>query len=481
MNYTILLPEIVLTSTAMVVIVLDLYLGAGQKSALGYLSLLGVIGATAAVLPATGLKGEFWGNMISADAFTQFFKVIFLLVAGLVILSSMSYLEKRKIPAGEFYTLLVSATIGMMFMGSSLDLITIYLGLELTSISSYVLAGLLRNDPRSNEAAIKYFLNGALASAILLFGLSILYGLTGTTHLADIAAVITTGGARGGVSLPLLGAAIAFVLGGFGFKIAAVPFHLWAPDAYEGAPTPVTAFFSAGPKAGAFAAILRIFLVGLIGAQPQWALVVAVLSAVSMTVGNLTALMQTNIKRMMAYSSIAHVGYMLIGLTVATAAGTWAVMYYLLAYAVMNLGAFAVIIALDAFGPGDRVRDYAGLGRKAPFLGWALVFFFVSMIGVPPTGGFMGKFLLFSAAVQAGYIWLALFLAVNSAISVGYYYNVVKNMFLVGPGHESAAPVKPALGLYVVVALALVGTLALGAYPDPFLKWASAAAVITKF
>lgn len=476
MPYAYLLPEAVLVLTALIVLLVDLW--AKEKRVLGYLSLLGIAGALTSIWPAAATPvGEQLGAMIAVDTFSFFFKAVFLGVAGMVILAGMDFAEKREMPISEFYQLVMFATVGMMLMASSRDLITIYLGLELTAISSYVLAGILRHDDKSNEASIKYFLNGALASAVLLFGLSLVYGLTGTTHLTGIAANLQAGV----ISKPLLLTAMVFLVGGFGFKVAAAPFHFWAPDTYEGAPTPVTAFFSVGPKGAALAAMLRIFFGGFWTIQPQWALLWAVLAAASMLIGNLSALWQTDVKRMLAYSSIAHVGYILVGVVASNVTGSSAVIYYVLAYAVMNLGAFAVVIAVENQGLGTKLDDYRGLSERSPFLAYSLVLFFVSLIGIPPTAGFVGKFFLFKGALEAGYLWLALLMAVNSAISVGYYYAVVRNMFLAAPADDKpVAGLSPTPALSTAVSLAVVGTVGLVIAVQPFINWAVTAAGFVK-
>ncbi len=465
-EYLALLPEIILTATAIVILLVDLWLGREHKGALAFLAFLGVLGAIAGIIPIIGQSGQFWGGMIALDDFTNFFRAVFLTVAGLVTLSSTRYLATKNVPPGEYFALLLLATLGMLLMAGSRDLLLIYTGLELASISSYALAGLLRDDPKSNEGAIKYFLNGVLASAVLLFGLSLVYGLTGSTHLDAISLAIKANQ----VSLPVLLAATAFLIAGFGFKAAAAPFHFWAPDTYQGAPTPVTAFFSVGPKGAVFAAILRTFIIGLPAVEPHWAGTFAWISLASMLVGNLTALWQTDIKRMMAYSSIAQAGYILVGLAVGGPAMP-AVMFYVLAYAITNLGVFAVIIALDSEGQGTQIKDYVGLSQRAPLLAYALAFFFVSLIGIPPTVGFFGKFLLFASAIENNLLWLALAMAVNSAVSVGYYYGVVRNMFLV-PAPETASPVRAEPGLQLAVLLGLAGTLIIGLYAGPFIDWA---------
>ncbi|MGE5591323.1 MAG: NADH-quinone oxidoreductase subunit N [Bacillota bacterium] len=476
-DYTLLLPELILTALALVVLVADLGLAPGKKQPLTWITFVGLLLAIGFVWPATQTPAsQTLAGMVSSDGFSIFFKVLFLSAAAMITLASAPYLQQKRLPVGEFYILLLSATLGMVFMAGSRDLITIYLGLELASIPSYVMAGLLREDPKSNEAAIKYFLNGAMASAILLFGLSLVYGLTGETHLDIIGRVLSGEIAN----WPIVGVALVFLIAGFGFKMAAAPFHLWTPDAYEGSPTLVTAFFAVGPKAGAMAAVLRAFTIGFAASSGRWTDAFAILAVVSMFFGNLTALWQTNVKRMMAYSSIAHIGYLLVGVTVATTVqGVASVMFYLLAYVVMTLGAFAVILAVEAFGPGDQVGSYAGLAQRSPLLAWGLTLFFVSMIGIPPTGGFMGKFYLFGAAVQNGYVWLAVIMAVNSAISVGYYYGIVKEMFVGKPLEGTGIQAPP--GVTAVVAVSMLVTLTLGLYASPFLDWATAAAALPRF
>lgn len=470
-EYLAVLPEIILTTAAIAVLLLDLWLGRERRGALGAVAFAGVLGAVASLGPSVGRNARLWGGMIELDSFTVYFKVIFLLVTGLVILSSIRYLAVKNVPPGEYFALILFASVGLLLMAGSGDLLVIYLGLELTAISSYALAGFLRDDPKSNEAAVKYFLNGVLASAVLLFGLSLVYGLTGTTYLKTVAAAIRAGG----VSEPALLAATAFLIAGFGFKAAAAPFHFWAPDIYQGAPTPVTAFFSVGPKGAVLAAVLRTFAIGLIPIEPRWAGAFAWLSVASMIFGNLTALWQTDIKRMMAYSSIAQVGYILVGLA-AGRAGTAAVMFYVLAYAITNLGVFAVITALDSEGRGTEIKDYSGLSQRSPFLAYALAFFFISLIGIPPAAGFFGKFLLFAVALENNLVWLALAMAVNSAISVGYYYGVVRNMFLT-PAEPDVPPIRTDFGLGLTVMAGLAGTLIIGLYAGPFIDWAQAGSI----
>lgn len=473
-NLLLILPPAVLLTFALVVLVWDLY--TEEKKGLAWVSLLGVVLSLVALWfaaqPGAIKPGDYFGGMVTADNFTYFMVALLLTVAGLVILLSMDWVPARipKVQV-EYYELVLFATLGMMFMASSRDLALIYLGLELASQGSYILAGILRKDPRSNEAALKYFLNGALASAVLLFGISILYGLTGTTYLPDML------GSLSRAPVPLLVTAVVFVIGGFGFKVAAAPFHLWAPDAYEGAPTPVAGFFAMAPKAAAWAAILRIFVEGLSTANvlDKWAVLWAILSASSMFIGNLTALWQSNVKRMMAYSSISHAGYILVGVAAAAKLpdlGVGAVLFYVLGYILTNVGVWAAMVALENQGEGTTMADFKGLGQRNPILAWSLVFLFVSLIGIPPTVGFFGKFFLFKVAVGAGYTWLAILMAVNSAISVGYYYAVVRNMFF-EKSDKPALPLGPTLG--VAVTLSVIAVLMVGLGSSPFIQYAETA------
>jgi len=464
---SLVLPELVLAGTALAVLLLDLFLAPDRRRLTAYLGLAGTAAALAAAAwlwvaleggtgPATiAAKAAPIAGMLRLDTFALVFKLLFLAIGLLVVLLSIDFVERRGLPVGEFYSLLLFAVLGMMLMAASRDLVMIYLGLETTSIASYALAGLLRRDLRSGEAALKYFLTGALASAVILFGMSLIYGATGST---DLAALMTSSTVRAGTAAwfgPVALAGLVLLIVGFGFKVAAVPFHFWAPDAYEGAPTPVTTFFSVGPKAASFAVLLRVFG-PVLGPAGGWSTAMpgagalptlfAVLAVVTMTVGNLTALSQRNIKRMLAYSSIAHAGYALVGLAVAAAdpRGLAAIIYYLLAYAAMNTGAFAVVIWLNNRGTGDDVADYVGLGRRAPLAAIALVVCFLSLIGIPPTAGFFGKFYLFLAAIGGGMTWLAVVMVVNSAISVGYYYSVVRNMYLRAEAATEADGAVPA-------------------------------------
>ena len=465
-----ILPEIALTIAATVLLLMAFGEETeGRAKKLGWFSVVAVLVALLLTQPMWGNfdGGQVLNRMVVSDAFSLYFKVILLGIALLVALLAMEYVGKHRIMAAEFFSLLLFAVVGTTLIAASLDILMIYLALELMSIPSYILAGTRRTDPKSNEASIKYFLMGAMASAIILFGMSLLFGLTGSTNLVDIASLLTVDTF---VNMPALMAAALFLVAGFGFKIAAVPFHMWAPDAYEGAPTPVTAFFSAGPKVAAFAAVLRVFMVGFggVGLQMELTWILAILAVITMTVGNLTALQQTNIKRMLAYSSISHVGYALVGLVVGTLQGIEATVYYLLAYVFVNLGAFAVVIMLNNAGMGSEIEDFKGLSKRSPWAAVALTVFFLSLIGIPPAAGFFAKFFIFSAAVQSGWIWLALVVVVNSAISVGYYYgSVVRTMWLVEP--EVETPVTAGFSVNLVMVMSMIATFGLAIFLEPFI------------
>jgi len=464
-----MLPLLVVTATGLLVLILDPFTSPAHRGRLGILSLAGVAVAAIALLQRRGVSEIVFGGMLAADGFAWFFNLLFLLVAGLTLLISMPYVRRFGMDQGEYYALLLFSTLGMMIMASSLDLITIFLGLETLSISLYILAGFLRERLESNESAVKYLLLGAFASGFVLYGIALVYGATASTNLKRVAEVV----ASGRVTSPtLLIIGMGLLIIGFGFKVASVPFHMWMPDVYEGAPTSVTAFMIAGTKAAAFAAFLRILMTALPSLQPDWGRILWVLAVLTMTVGNVVAIAQSNIKRMLAYSSIAHAGYILVALVAANKLGSGSILFYLVAYSFMNLGAFAVVIAL-ALQDRERVsiHDYAGLGLKYPFLGAAMALFMFSLAGIPPTGGFMGKFYIFSAAIQAKYIGLAIIGVLNSVISAYYYLRITVVMYMgQGEAEPAAGRLSPALGLAMLIAV--LGTLQLGLFPSRFLELA---------
>jgi NADH-quinone oxidoreductase subunit N len=466
-----LLPEIVLTAGALLLLVLDVVLPRRWERARSWFT-IAVLGASGvALMSAQGVNVTVARGLVAVDGFAFFFKLLFLVAAAITIAMSPKYLDVEGVRPGEYYFLVLSATLGMMFMAGGIDLITIFVGLETMAVSFYVLVGYIRPNRRSNEAAIKYFILGTFSLAILLYGMSLLYGLTGSTHLRTIATSLVAG--DGGRLLPL---AVMLLVAGIGFKIAAVPFHMWAPDVYEGAPTPITAFLSVGSKAASFAMLLRIFVEGLpafrtdglgtVWGQPLgWSAFFYVLAIVTMTAGNIAALTQGNIKRMLAYSSIAHAGYVLIGVVSGTTRGVTAALVYLMVYAFMQLGAFAVVVVLrrkDVIG--DELKDLTGLWATHPGAAVAMLVFMLSLGGIPPTAGFMGKLLVFGAAIDAGYIWLAVIGVLNSALSLYYYVRVVVFMWIADSETEpTSAALSPALAAVLVVTV--TGTLVLGVYP----------------
>ena len=479
-----LLPEIVLTAGSLVLLLADLMVPRHRQTILAWVT-LAVLGATAvALIPVADANVQVSRGLIAVDRFALFFKVIFLLSAALTVMMSVRYLEVEGMRAGEYYFLILCATLGMMFMAGGTDLITLFIGLETMAISFYILTGFLKPSRRSNEAAVKYFLLGAFSLGILLYGMSLMYGLSGSTNLRTIATALT-----GKESDPRLVLAVILVVAGMGFKIAAVPFHMWAPDVYEGAPTPITGFLSVGSKAASFAMLLRIFIeslpamrVSLVEARagaaaPEigWGVMFYVLAVVTMTVGNFAALTQSNLKRMLAYSSIAHAGYLLIGAVTGTARGVTAMLVYLFVYAFMQLGAFAVLALLRREDvAGEELKDLNGLFFRQPFAAVAMLLFMLSLGGIPPTAGFMGKFWLFSAAIESGYIWLAVIGVLNSAVSLYYYIRIVVYMMLKNEPTGSEPRQSPALAVVLVTAVA--ATLVLGMYPEPLFEFAAASA-----
>jgi NADH-quinone oxidoreductase subunit N len=465
-----ILPELVITAGALLVLVADVLLPRAQRGALGWVT-LGVLAATLyALTPFRSTHVEVAHGLMAVDQFGLFFKAVFLVAAAITVLMSMRYLEIEGASPGEYYFLILCATLGMMVMAGGIDLITIFIGLETMAVSFYILAGFIKPNQRSNEAAVKYFLLGAFSLGILLYGMSLMYGLSGTTNLRVMAPLFV-----GQERDPRLVLAVILVVAGVGFKIAAVPFHMWAPDVYEGAPTPITAFLSVGSKAASFAMLLRIFIEGLPSMGEDWRLLFYVLSIVTMTVGNIAAVSQSNIKRMLAYSSIAHAGYLLIGVVAGTARGVTAMLIYLLIYSFMQLGAFAVVVLLrrqDVIG--DELKDFSGLHVRHPFAAFAMLLFMLSLGGIPPTAGFMGKFWLFGAAIDSGYYGLAVIGVLNSAVSLYYYVRIVVFMYLKKETIGSEPVSSPSLT--VVLAVAVVATLALGIYPRLLFELADASA-----
>ena len=463
-DFLTVLPETIVFVMGMVVLLFDLF---GRGRAIRNLAYLTLVALAAAAYADWNLLGQnlsgFQGSIV-ADNFSIAFELIFVTVTAFTVLISMRYLEDRNFWFGEYYALLLFATGGMMLMASGRDLLLIFIGLEILSISSYILCGMFQGDSKSNESALKYFLLGAFATGFFLYGVMLLYGATGSVRLDVISKALADNSVY---ENPLIWFGLGFLLVGFGFKIALVPFHMWTPDVYEGAPTSVTAFLSMGPKAAGFAALIRVLLEGLGATQPQWAQVLWVLAAITMTVGNLMALQQDNIKRMLAYSSIAHAGYILVALVVGGANGLGAVVFYAMAYAFMNTGAFAILI-LASSRERERVTfaDYAGYGYLEPALALAMLIFMLSLAGIPLTAGFAGKFQIFKTAVEQGYLWLAVIGVLNSVVSLYYYLRMVVVMYMQPPTAESISErAVPSVPLYAAIALALAGVVVLGIFP----------------
>jgi NADH-quinone oxidoreductase subunit N len=457
-------PEIVITVFGLLVLLVDVFSPkGGKKDYLGWLSLIGVIIAFFYTLPLIGsVKAGFAGMFIS-DGYAVFFKILFLIIAFLTILISIGFIKREGIEFGEYYALIFFATLGMMLMASGAHLITIFLGLETMSISIYVLAGMMREDRRSVEAALKYFLLGAFATGFLLYGMALIYGATGSLYLKEVASYIAS---KNLLRSPMLLMSLVLLTIGFGFKIAAVPFHMWTPDVYEGAPTSITAFMATGVKAAGFAALVRVFFSALPGFRPDWTSIMWLIAVATMTVGNIVAISQTNIKRMLAYSSIAHAGYILVAFVSGNDLGISGILFYLMAYTFMSIGAFTCVILLGKKGEENTsITDYAGIGFKYPLLAAAMTIFLLSMAGIPPLGGFMAKFYIFSAAVKSKFYWLAILGVLNSAVSVYYYLRVTVLMYFRESEREiTGLQFSPASVIALILTTA--GTFYLGIFPS---------------
>jgi NADH-quinone oxidoreductase subunit N len=473
-NFGAIMPSLVLTCFGMALLLINVFSPRGKTAHVAWISIVALV-VTGFVSVAAWNNPQFgFAGSVALDNFATFFNITFLLAAGLTILMSDEYLRREGYPIGEYYPLILFTTAGAMWMASGTDLMTIFLGLEVLSISLYVLAGLFRGQLRSNEAGLKYFLLGAFSTGFLLYGMALIYGVAGTTNVADIGLHLSTHKAF--LSNPMTIAGMLLLSTGFLFKIAAAPFHMWTPDVYQGAPTPVTAFMSAGPKAAAFAAFLRILMLGLSGLQAEWSQLLWVLAVLTMIVGNFVAIYQHDIKRMLAYSSIAHAGYALVGLVAANEVGMSGILFYMLAYTFMNLGAFAVLVLAGKKGEENlTLEGFAGFGYKRPFLGVAMCIFLFSLMGIPPTAGFSGKFYIFAGAVKAGYIWLAVIGVLNSAVSLYYYLRVMVYMYFKEPT-EDYGWVQMHAGAVISIVLAIIGILYLGVIPGPVMEMAKLAA-----
>ncbi len=471
-------PELVVALTGLLVLVLDLALRGRDRSWLGGLSVLGVAAALVLVLrqAASSTHAVIFSGLHAVDMYACFFKVVFLVSAGIVLLVSVRFLREQDVPEGEFYALLLFGTLGTMLMASAADLLSLFIGLEIMAVCTYALCGFLKQEQRCNEGALKYLLMGTFSTGVILYGMALLYGVAGSTNLGAIATAVGTDNLRN----PAVLMAMVLLAAGFGFKIAAVPFHMYLPDMYEGAPTPVVAFMAGAAELAGVAVLVRVFLLAMPGLRVDWKLLFWVLAVLTMTVGNLVAIAQSNLKRMLAYSTIAHMGYILIGLIVASRIGVAAILFYSLVYALMTIGAFGMVVLLNrGTVRGDQIEDFTGLAQRSPLAAAVMLLFLLSLTGIPPTAGFVGKFYLFAAAIDAGYVWLAIIAVVNSAISLFYYMRVVMVMYMRELPPQGIA-LNPSATLSLALLLAAVGTLLLGIFPGPLLEFAraSAAAIV---
>jgi len=463
-----LLPEIILAIGASALLLAPVIgsRGAGKSAKIWALVVLGITAASLVACSAAVTKIDqtpMFASMFVLDAFSIFFKMLFIVAIAMIVLLSDDFLRESRYSPWEYYSLLAFALSGMMFMASGMNLATIYIGLELMSLSSYILAGYYKSEEKSTEAAMKYFVLGAVSSAILLYGISLIYGVCGSLNLLAIDAAMSTLLTNDAlmVGIMLLGAGLCF-------KIAAAPFHVWTPDVYEGAPTPVTAFLSTASKAAALAIFARIFYVGLNHFSLDWSFVLATVAALSMIVGNIAAITQDNVKRMLAYSSIGHAGYALLGIIAMSELGIRSVLIYSLVYLFANLGVWSIVLMLRRHEyAGEQIDDFAGLSSRAPMWAFAMVIFLLSLGGIPPTAGFIGKYFLFSAAIQAGFGWLAILAVLMSAVSMFFYLRIVVAMYL---WEGKAAEVTVSRSLNIVAGICLAVTLLLGLYPPPLLK-----------
>ena len=463
-----LAPVLVLSVFAMGVLVLDLWAGK-NKTLLMFISLVGLLMTAISAFAKHPLPAFAFTDSYIVDHLSIFFICIFTISSALTILLSFEYNERKGIKAGEYYALILLCTVGMIILASSTDLIMIFLGIEIVSICLYVLAGFRRDDPVSNEAALKYFLLGAFATGFLLYGMTLIYGSTGSTNLFKIAGFIKTEGAQ---SNPLILMGIVLLVIGFGFKVAAVPFHMWAPDVYQGSPTPVTAFMAVGPKAAAFAAFFRVFTEAIPDMSLSWEILLCIIAVLSMFVGNLGAIMQTNIKRMLAFSSISHAGYLLIAVIAKSSLAGSGLLFYMLAYAFTTFGAFGIIILLGKKEEENlELENYSGLAYKHPILALSMTVFLLSLGGLPPFAGFVAKFYIFSAAIEEGFVILVVIAVLNSAISFYYYLKVVVYMYMKEPESEFQISLTP-MTLFVVI-VGIIGTVELGIFPDPIIALTS--------
>ena len=466
-------PELILCFFGMLIMLADPFIAEGRKRAMGWLGFAGTLVALISLRWAADNQGPAYSGLIRMDAFSLFVHGIVIGVAALAILGSFEYLDQENLQHAEYYALILFATAGMGILASATELVTAFVGLEMSSISTYILAGFRRNALKSNESSLKYFLLGSFATAFFLYDIALVYGATRSTRFDAVRQAIA--GAQGAGILLILGLGLIFV--GLGFKVVAAPFQIYTPDVYEGAPTPVTAILACGPKAAAFAVMLRIFYTAFGGASHIWFWAIWISAVLTMCIGNFAAIVQSNVKRLLAYSSIAHAGYILVAFVAATEIGIAAVLFYLAAYAAMTLGAFLVVAYVG--GTGERrldISDYAGLGAKQPWVAACFSLFLFSLLGLPATAGFLGKFYAFQAALDQRLVWLVIIAAINSVIGAYYYLKVVVAMYFWEPNKDwSPEPMKAPM--FVVLALTAIGTLYLGIWPNTVMQWATNSAL----
>jgi NADH-quinone oxidoreductase subunit N len=477
-------PELIVTAAALIVLLWGAFDGPRRRPhQFAWFTLASLVIALVTVLRQTPTDQTYFSGMLGMDAFSTFFSALFLITAGCAVATSIRFLDDHEAHHPEYYFFLLTALLGMMFMARSVDFISLFVGLELQALSVYVLVGYLKDDHKSNEAGIKYFILGAMSSAIFLYAISLFYALAGTTNLAGIAEAITSSGLE---TSKLTTAALILMASALGFKIAAVPFHVWAPDAYSGGPTTVSLYITVASKAAAFAVMMRIFLVALEPLQDSWALLLAGLAILTMFVGNIAALTQENLKRMLAYSSIAHAGNVLIGVVAAATsdgdARSFAIaasLFYLLAYTFMNIGAWATIVLVRRNGlAGENLEDFAGLASRSYGAFFCMLVFLLSLGGIPPMAGFLGKWYVFAAAINSGWTSLAVVGAINAAISIFYYLRIVVVMAIHDPVEDATLVHSPPLTLTLVAAVLM--TVLIGIWASPFLDWASSASQLVR-
>jgi NADH-quinone oxidoreductase subunit N len=473
-DYIRFLPEILLTFCGIAVMMLEA-VSRGKRTYLGLIALAGVACAFAANFFSYSQAGPAFQNMLIVDGYGAFFRALVLGAGFLCILTSLGYLDREGAQAGEYYALILFSLVGQCVLATASDLIMVFIGLEISSIATYVLAGFLRDDRRNTEAALKYFLLGSFATAFLLYGIAWVYGITGVTNLVQVQRVLEQ--QQRPSIIAALAAALIFV--GLGFKVSIAPFQMWAPDVYQGAAAPVSAFLSAAPKAAAFAVFFRVFMTSFRPLNDRWSWLVWGCALATMLIGNLAALVQTNVKRLLGYSSIAHAGYVLVALASASSLGVAAAMFYLASYALMNIGAFSVISHVAARGEKYvKIEDLAGLGRRAPVMAALLAIFVFSLIGVPLTGGFLGKFYVFRAALGSHLVWLTVLGLINSAIAAYYYLKIIAAIYMQEPADTPAELTAAPVSLRLAIWASALGTLFLGIFPAPLLSFVSFSASV---